>query len=596
MSPRHALLLMALTPSLALAYPSTDRGALDGGASTSDLAVSDDGRYIAASQRSDGAGLAIWDRIAPSALPALPDVCEATSVVWTSHSSRGDAFYVGCGKNEVVRIDLDDTTVPPGVTVGTPIVVGGKTESVVALGWTSTDLELHVLTSGDSLARLHSINILTDAVDAGTGLPATGSGAAADLVVVPLTQNNNIIGIQSNGALLWSSRVGTSYTAQEAQFLSGTPTGLALDPEGTDDRFLAAYASTGEVWSGGVDTVAGAPTLWADGLNAPQAIAYGQGLTTSVVYIANASSELTVYDLDANELEVIPLGSTGSPVAIAPAPDDMDTVYVAGGDGTIRVVSARPWVSELAVTPDSVTEGDTFTISFVSDTDCEWDVRIDSELDSSAGTSVASGSSTAEGEVSVTLDSSVLAREGANRLVVFAENDEGATGVDSIEVTLDTPPEGILDFVLEPGDARLVASWTASEEVDIASYRIYLSDAPFTADDEELPELTLETEDGEVDYPFDIDAGDPSTGHSIEIEGTINGSLYYVAIQGIDEGGAEGPLSAVLAAAPESTCGLVECYGDPGCTCSSASSQPRGVSVALLGLAALGLRRRRSTR
>lgn len=583
------ILLAALLPGTLLAYPTVDRGALDGGASNSGLAVSSDGRYIAASQRSGEAGLAIWDRIAPSELPTIASVCEATSLVWTSHATLGDAFYVGCGTNEVVRVELDESVVPPDVIVSEGIEVGAENDMIVALAWTSGDTVVHALTTGDGNVSLHSIDIASDAVDSFGGLPATVVGSGVDLAVVPLSGSGNVIGIQTDGTLLWASRSDT-YVAAEAAVITGTPVGITLDPDGISDRYLVAMNS-GEVWAGDSDTTSTLPVEFLTGLSSPQAIAFGPGGSSPVVYIANAMGELAVYDTNANELEVVTLDSTGSPIAIVPAPDHDDTVYVAGGDGAIRVVSSRPWITSIEADPRSVGTGEDFTFSFTVDSDCDWDVRIGSGIEIDSGTSLDSGTAATDEEITLTFDSGVLTAEGENRIVVFATSTE-ATGVSSAVVTLDTPPDTVSDFTVSPGDARLVLSWTSTDEEDISSYRVYLSETLFTADDEDLPTLTIAGADGDVDYPLEVSAGEPSSAHSTELTEVSNGVTYWVAVQPIDASDNLGPMSPVLSSAPEQTCGLVECHGDRGCSCSSTGSQPGLLSLALLALTLLGVRRR----
>jgi len=588
-TPSRFILLAALMPATVFAYPSVDRGALEGGASNSDLAISSDGRYIAASQRSVEAGLALWDRIAPSELPTIASVCEGTSVVWTTHITRGDAFYVGCGTNEVVRVEVDDSVVPPDVIVREGIEVGNENDTIVSLAWTSGDAVVHALTTGDGNVSLHSIDLATDAVNDFGGLPATVLGSGVDLSVGPLSGSGNVIGIQTDGTLLWASR-SDSYLAAEAAVITGTPVGITVDPDGGSDRYLVAMSS-GEVWSGDVDAPGALPLEFLTGLSSPQAIAFGPGTTTPVVYIANAAGDLAIYDTNANELEVVTLDSSGSPVAIAPAPDHLDTVYVASGDGTIRVVTSRPWITNIDVEPRSVGTGDDFTLNFTVDSDCDWDVRIGSGIDTEAGTSLENGAAAAGEEVTLSFDSGALTTEGENRLIIFATNAD-ATGVDSTVVTLDTPPDTVSDFTVSPGDARLVLNWTSTSEEDISSYRIYLAENVFTEDDEELPTLVIEGADGDITYPLEVSAGDPLSGHSAEITELDNGLTYWVAVQPIDASGNIGPMSPVLSSAPEQTCGLVECYGDRGCSCSSTGSHPGLLSFALMALALLGVRRR----
>lgn len=584
----------ALLPGLSLAYPTIDRGAFDGGSSTTDLAVSDDGRYIAASQRSDGAGLAIWDRLAPREVPTLADVCEAVSVVWTTHTTMGDAFYVGCGTNEVVRVELDTSTVPPGAIVSDPIAVGVDGDTIVALGWTSGDTVVHVMSNSGTLVGLHTIDIATDAVDSVTGLPATTQGVGVDLVVEPTSGNGHVFGLQSDGGLLWANRTSGSYSATDSPILQGmSPTAIAVDENDTSDLLLFGIASAGEVWAGSVNSPSQFPELWVDGLSSPQRIAFGPGSSTPVVYVANASGQMRVFDTNANELDLIELESTGSPVAIQAAPDNDETVYVAGGDGSVRVVSERPWVTSMVVAPDSVGSEDTFTVTFTVESDCSWDLRLESGIDEDGGTSLQTGSALADQEIEVALEASILSREGANRLSVFVTNPSTLdVGVDSATITLDTLPEVVTGIAVSPGDARLVASWTSSDEEDIDKYIVYVSDAAFTSDTTTLPAITVTDADGNtIEYPAEVAAGDPSSAHSAELLGLTNGTTYWVAVQAIDAAGNEGGLSDVVSGTPELACGLVECYGDSGCTCSSTPAEP--LHLAWILLAAVGLVARR---
>ena len=594
---RTALLFLAslLVASTAAAYPVVDRGALEGGSSTSALAVSDDGRYIATSQRSDGAGLAVWDRLAPSEGPLLVDVCEAVDVVWTSHVTLGDAFYVACGSNEVVRVEHDTSTIPPTGRAGTAITVGADTETIVALAWATGDSVVHVVSNGSSVTWLHVIDIATDAVDGVTGLPASDPGTPIDVVVPGTTGLTPVVVAQSDGSLLWMTRSGTTWSAQSAQAVTGTASSIAADPNGVAD-FLLLTMTTGEAWALDQDSPSAFPSQLDDELTSPVASAFiAESTGSPVVWIAGSNNTVEIFDSAGTWLESFDLASTGAPVEIAADPASTDTVWVAGGDGTVRAITDRPWVTSVAADPTAVGEGEEFTVTFEVDSDCDYDLRVDSGISASAGTSLASGAATAATPETVTLSSTDLTSEGENRLVLFATA-SGATGVDSAVVTLDTPPEAISGFTAESGDGRLLLNWTSTDEEDIATFRIYLSDVAFAKDDAELPTLQLVDENGDtIDYPLDVAAGEASSAHSTSVTGLTNSSTYWVAIQAIDAAMNTGPLSDVLSASPEQTCGLVECYGDPGCSCSaSPTPAPTSAVLVLIGGLLLGLVRRRA--
>ncbi len=590
-------LLMAslFIASTAHAYPVEDRGALTGGSSTSGLALSDDGRYVATSQRSEGAGLAVWDRLAPGEGPLLVDVCEAVDVVWTSHATLGDAFYVACGTNEIVRIDLDTSTTPPTARAGTAIAVGAETETNVALAWATGDDVVHVTANATSVSWLHVVDIATDGVDMVTGLPASDQGTPIDVVLPGTTGLTPVVVAQSDGSLFWMSRSGTTWTSQAAQTLTGTTSSIAADPAGIAD-FLLLTTTDGEAWALDQDSPGAFPTQFDDELTSPVASAFvAQSSGSPVVWIAGNNNTVDIFDTSGTWLEAFDLSSTGAPVAMVGDPASTDTVWVAGGDGTVRVVTDRPWVTSIAVEPEAIGEGDDFTVTFEVDVDCDYDLRIDSGISSSGGTSLSSGTATAAEAVTVTLASTVLTGEGDNRLVLFA-TDNGSTGVDSTVITLDTtPPEAVTGFTAEPGDARLLLEWTSTDEEDIETFRVYVSDEAFAKTDTELPSFSLVDEDGEtIDYPLDLTAGAASSAHSTSITGLTNDATYWVAIQAIDAAENEGPLSDVLEASPEQTCGLVECYGpDPGCSCSTSPSPAPGAALLALVGVLLGLARRR---
>ncbi len=590
------LLASLFVTATASAYPVDDRGALTGGSSTSGLAVSDDGRYIATSQRSEGAGLAVWDRLAPGEGPLLIDVCEAVDVVWTTHTTLGDAFYVACGTNEIVRIELDTDTTPPTGRAGTAIAVGAETETNVALAWATGDDVVHVAANAASVTWLHAVEIGTDLVDTGTGLPASDQGTPIDVVLPGTIGLTPVVVAQSDGSLFWMSRSGTTWTPQAAQALTGTSSSIAADPNGVAD-FLLLTMTGGEAWALAQDSPGTFPTQFDDELISPVASAFvAQSTGIPVVWIAGSNNAVEIFDTSGTWLESFDLSSTGAPVAIVSDPASTDSVWVAGGDGTVRSVTDRPWVTSIAVEPEALGEGEDFTVTFEVDADCDYDLRIDSGISSSGGTSLATGTATAAEEVTLTLASTVLTSEGDNRLILFATA-SGSTGVDSTVVTLDTPPEAVTGFTAESGDARLLLEWTSTDEEDIATFRVYVSDVTFSKDDAELPSLSLVDEDGAtVDYPLDLTAGDPSSAHSTSVTGLTNDATYWVAIQAIDTAGNEGPLSDVLEASPEQTCGLVECNGpDPGCSCAtSPTPAPGSALLALVGGLLLGLVRRRA--
>lgn len=588
---RHLLPLLLLLPGLALGYPVTEKGTFEGGSATSALTVSTTGRYVITAQRSSS-GLAIWDRLAPREEPLLVEVCEAVDAAYTIDPSRGRAVYVACGTNEVVRVAMSDTDGDLEVSVGDPITVGLESESVVAIEWAENDDMVHVVTSGSSLVTLHTIDTVDDAVDQYTGLPLQLTGTPVDLAVAP--DGGPVLIPRSAGSWVYVNRSTGVYSGGENLGITGTAGTIAVDPAGLSDDFIISYPNDSELWVGTLTSPATVPTLFSDEVSSPQAVAFIEESTLPVLFVANASGTVRVLDETGTTIDSVELSSTGSPVAISPDPTDAGTVFVAGGDGNVQVITDNPWVTALSASTDTLSEGGEVTITFSVDEDVDWDLRVDSAYSATSGTSLAMGTAAADEEVDVVVSADDLTNEGANRIVLFAEGSSG-TSRDSVEVTLDTPPDGISGVAVSPGDGRLELVWTSSDEEDIDHFLVYVSDAVFDADS--LPTLEVEDEDGEtIEYPIEVEAGEPSSSHSTSLLGLTNGTTYWVAVRPVDAGGLEGPVSSVVSAAPELTCGLVECTGDPGCTCSSAAPLRAPGILALLALGlGLGplLRRRR---
>jgi hypothetical protein len=288
------------------------------------------------------------------------------------------------------------------------------------------------------------------------------------------------------------------------------------------------------------------------------------------------------------------------PALLAPLPASDAAVYVVDSGGDVHVASDRPWIDPIDAEPDRVGLDGSFELTFQSSLDGDYSVRAGGGISASSGDELASGAAVAGSEVVVTLDDDALPEEGENRLFVFVESD-GAVGLDSVVVTLDTPPDAVLDFAVGSGEQRLILSWTATGEADVESYRIYLSDQDFSPDDADLPEFEVDRGDDGIDsYPSEIEAGAAGSEHERSVEGLSNGLSYWIAVSAVDASGQEGPLGGVLSGTPAATCGAAECSGDPGgCQCGL-GLPPRdggkGSLVAFLGLllAALPARWRRA--
>ena len=594
MNPDRALLLLLLAailaPGAASAVPGAEAGALDDGlvGAATALTVSQDGRYVAASERSGG-GLALWDVRAFSDGAQTPSVCDgASAAVFASGSVEGDRVFVGCDEGEVRVVDLDTSVTPPELTVSDAITVNAGLGDVAFLVHAPGDSSVFAVVQDGTIASLHRLSVDaaggSDATTLGQVLPFTVTGAAIGEAGTPLLL------ARSDGYLNRHVRSGESFGTGSPfpTFPLGTISGLVFSSY--LDLILVADASNDEVWSypgsGG-----GTGLSWGGGFPGVSAIALGEVVSAPVAYVATDGQAMYAIDTaDQAELQDYDLGGA-TPELIAGVREADGDVYVASSDGSIRVITDRPFL-DVATSPTSIGEGESFTLYITSSESGDYEVEVGGDGSSGSGTSVGSGELEAETQVELALSADDLPDEGDNRLFVFVTGAAG-TRVDSAAVTLDTPPEAVSTPVVGPGDTRLSVTWTATSEGDIDTYEVFLGDAEFDADS--LPSFDVTTDDGAVSYPLEVEAGEASEEQSHLISGLVNGTTYWVAVRAIDEAGQVGPLSEVASGVPAATCGAAECAGDPGCSCNASLVDVPGaglVSLLLLGIA-VPLRRRR---
>jgi len=587
-------LFALLLASSSAASPSEQAGSLSGASLPSQIALSEDDRYVAVSEQG-GSGLALWDTWALSSGPSLVNTCApAAAIEFASNLATADRFYVACESGEVYYVDVDGSTIPPTLTVSASIQVNAGSGDVLDLAWAPGDDYVHALVHDGGFMSLHRISMSHDTATSVVAPRVVGGtpvglaiGATGTPLVVPRT----------DGYLSWIDRTGDSYTSSTSDVLVSFGAVLSSAEVSTD--YGLVYV-----------TDSGQSTLWTTSLSAPgQSTALVSNLAgAEVVALRDEGGELMAYGAGSGTaVEVFDsLGELDSsidlvdsrPVSIALADESSAAVWVAAADGSVRLLSDLPFIESLSASAASVTTGDDFSLSFSANEDGPWDVRVGGDGVPGSGTSVAGGALVA-GEVAVAdLSAGDLLVEGANRLFVFVTGVAGVA-VDSLAVVLDQPPGSVDDLAVLSGDSRLVLDWTAGSETDLAHYTVYLSDLPFASDDTILPGFTTESDGVTLNYPLSVTAGQAGTGHSLEIEGLSNGSSYYVAVQAVDGGGLVGPVSSPVSGTPEATCGAAECAGDNyGCSCSGGSSLvgPVAPSAGLALLAVLGvlLRRRQS--
>jgi hypothetical protein len=563
---------------------------LDSGVGTpSALAVSADGLVVAVA---GSGGLSLVDLRAPSDAPQLSESCTdsgAEDVVLGESDTYGERFYVACSGGGVEYVTVDRSTVPVGITSSEKISVNLGSGEAIGLAFVTGDSAVFALIQDSSTYSIDRIPLSTSSGDSellGLGLTGTATAISVAWAGTPL------VVARSDGFISEYTRSGEVYSTATTVPLFALG---SLDDILASTEFGAIFAADGtnsEVW--GIATGTSSATEWGPGFAAPVALAQGTDGTSALLWVAEQSGILSAWDVSEVSQADIDTG-IGGLIDLALPADSSDEVFAVASDGTLLVLHDRPVLSDLAVAPDTVLADESFTVSFGGSVAGSWDLRVAGDEDPSSGTTLATGELEAEASASVELNAADLPSEGENRLYVFL-SDGAETGWDSVQVTLDTPPDEVASLSVGIGDERLYLSWLTSDETDIVTYELYLSEADF--DEETLPSYSLTDSEGNVtEFPLDITAEPAATTQTYSVDGLTNGVTYFLALRAIDEGDLVGPLSAVVSGAPQATCGAAQCADDPGCSCSQLAATPSarlGLGLMLLVLVLLIAPKRRS--
>jgi MYXO-CTERM domain-containing protein len=159
----------------------------------------------------------------------------------------------------------------------------------------------------------------------------------------------------------------------------------------------------------------------------------------------------------------------------------------------------------------------------------------------------------------------------AHHLASGSSSTVSAKASGSMRLQLVAPNAPTLTGV-SPGDGRLFASWTEATTGQDATRFILVA----------TPSGGTAVRSGEI------------VGTSGSVGNLANGTTYAVQVIGLSEGGNESPLSNALTATPAPTQGFWDTYQDQGGVEEGGCQTGAAGALALLGLAALALGRRRS--
>lgn len=240
--------------------------------------------------------------------------------------------------------------------------------------------------------------------------------------------------------------------------------------------------------------------------------------------------------------------------------------------GTLAVITANPWVSDLLASPDVAALGDEISVTFLVDVDADYVISVE-------GIEVASGSGVAGQQVTAAVVVGDTWVEGDNVIEVSVVDGQLNEGHATTSVNVDNPPSIPLLMASSVGfaDEGLILNFDGIDDEDLSHYVIYVSQTSFepSAFKSGGPVYDGNTA---LEAPITIEA-EPSTAVTYEITPLENYVTYYVAVRAHDSGGLEGEMSSVISGTPMPTFSASELAGEQG-GCANAGG-PSGAIVLL---------------
>jgi hypothetical protein len=603
-------LLLALVPG-ARAEPDRVAWSEDQGSGViGDLAVSDDGRWVAFLESGSNElrflDLFSWDVVGDTA-PCGSDSVGGVAIT----GSDGDyQAFVGCSDGSLVRVTLDGwgvVEVGSGGSGGSDTADSGSGGDTSGDGWDSAvnlsgaSAVVAVETDGSSVYavaeydsgnnRVHKVDI-DSAAESTSGYPSTfGQGGFADswlgttyLFVSHGSQKVSKVQLSTGSISSTSENISADMGDMDA--INDNAAFLA-NSEGGVIKYLP---------NGGTNSFQIALDQYNSDLVSVHALVLDQSEGFMAAYDSGAgdAGEVVVYTFDATSLSV---GSeeqqrfAAADIAEAVA---IEGYVVAGGEGgALQVLTDRPWVEVEQVMPGAAISGQEVTVSFSADKAGSYELYLSASDGGSELLDSGSCDASATTEASFTVGSSF--EEGDNALFVLVTSG-GLTGHDLALVNVDNPPSkvSLSSEDVTFGDSQVTVAFEGIDDADLDAYVIYVTTTEFSADD--WPEGT--TGGPAFDGTDSIDGGLPlvvsnaTAGEDVSrtISPLTNEVTYYVAVRAVDAGGQESAMSNVVSVTPQPTIGAAELAGETGGYCGTRTAWGFA-ALGLAGLLALGRRR-----
>lgn len=539
------------------------------------LRVSSDERLVSAVANSTVHLLDTEDWNVVTAAP-----CTVTSAALEYWDTITEYVWIGCSDGTVTLAEWKDGALDLLVDDdGEGLLMDLDSGSVLDLWWEEGGGLIYVLTEGTTVPMLHTINADTGAIDANgfpLAMPRTGYvDSATSPTTLMMFQGGSYVSQLTFGAqAIQPNLQNYPYTVVDSAVTIRSSAYVATAAG------IAEYLPTSFVYN-----------LVLVDLVDPGAVGASR-VTGDEWLLVYDDLQVGVYELEGG---VISSPTPSSRLDVTAPVEDFEVArfgYAFGGtnNGRLDVITANPWLSDVATDLSLVSEGEVVTMSFTSDAAGTYDVVV-------GGTAYGDGEIVQSGDVAagetieaqITVDDSFV--EGVNRVFAFVTAASDRIGHAAARLTLNNPPDQVDVTGVTTSESSLTLRWNGITAEDLDHYVAYISTTPFSADDYPTggPEFAG---DDAISPPFEID-GNPGEAMSYRISPLTTDVTYYMAVRAIDETGLEGPMSDVVQGIPQPTYSASELAGDMGgYGCATGAPGTGGFFGLGLGVLALFGRRR----